>query len=39
MSDQDTNKCRWCGDEFLVGWTETFCTDQCDVEYINEYYR
>lgn len=38
MSDEIT-QCRWCGDEFVHGWTGRFCSDTCEVAYINEYHR
>lgn len=31
--------CKWCGDEHLGGYSEKFCTDACEVNHINEYYR
>lgn len=31
--------CKWCGAEFVNGWSEGFCTDQCEVDYIKEYHR
>lgn len=32
-------ECRWCGSEFINGWSEEFCTDQCEVDHINEFHR
>lgn len=33
----EINTCDWCGDEFIHGWTDRFCTDGCQVQYINEF--
>lgn len=30
--------CRWCDAEFVNGWSDKFCTDQCEVDYRREYY-
>lgn len=29
--------CGKCGDEFVYGWSDRFCTDGCEVEYIHAY--
>lgn len=38
MSDK-IKECRWCDAEFVTGWSDTFCTDQCEIAHINEYHR
>lgn len=35
----DIKKCRFCDKEFVIGWSDKFCSDGCEVEYINEYHR
>lgn len=35
----DITECRWCSAEFVEGWSDKFCTDRCEVDYINEYHR
>lgn len=35
----EIHTCKWCRDEFLTGWSDGFCTDGCEVDYINEFYR
>jgi len=34
----DIKVCGYCRNDFLYGWTEKFCSDTCEVHYINEYY-
>lgn len=31
--------CKHCRDEYAVGWSDQFCTDGCEAEYINEHFR
>lgn len=33
------HECKWCGDEYLDDLWDGFCTDACQVHYINEYHR
>jgi len=40
----EVSECEWCDGEFVFGWTsdigeDRFCSDTCEVEYINEYHR
>lgn len=35
----EIHECKWCDDEYLRGWSDEFCSDTCEVEYINEYHR
>lgn len=28
--------CKYCSDEFVTGWTENFCTESCEVEYLHK---
>lgn len=34
----DILTCKMCGDEYLYDLWDGFCTDGCQVRYINEYY-
>lgn len=29
--------CKECLDEYLQGWSENFCTDGCEAEYIQKW--
>lgn len=31
--------CKQCGDEYVRGYSEKYCSDTCEVEYINENFR
>lgn len=33
------NECKECSDEFLRGYNESYCSDTCEVEYINRNFR
>jgi len=35
----DIYECKHCEDEFLTGWNEKYCSDTCEVEYINENFK
>lgn len=35
----DIKTCDFCGSEFVTGWTDRFCSDACEVQYINEHFR
>lgn len=30
------HECKQCGDEFILGWTNDFCSDTCEFKYIEE---
>lgn len=34
----DIHECKQCGDEFLRGWDEKYCSDACEAAYINEHF-
>jgi len=34
----EIHECKNCGDEYLHDLWEGFCTDGCQVEYMNKYY-
>ncbi len=31
--------CKWCNDEYLHDLHDEFCSDGCQVHYINEHHR
>lgn len=34
----DIKECKWCSGEYVRPYSEGFCSDLCEVEYINEYF-
>lgn len=35
----EIRECRQCGTEYLRGYSEKYCSDGCEVAYINENFR